>query len=195
MTRAGDFHTLDLLARDRRRAAIPDAIGPNSAQQRSTLSQPYWAHADNWPDASPMFVDLAIAAIAGQHWVLDNAIATGFISTAIPPAGQLLSPIAGLFLVEQGRIPVENLAAAQTNPGWDIRSRGIPLPVIASIVPLASGWAYAIYYNGMIGRTVPEGWTLRGVISCNPGTPSPGPGAGSNMDLIGVFGREMNYGI
>jgi hypothetical protein len=177
------------------RSGYPSPVGPSLTQVRSTLSQPYGARADNWPDSSPLVVELAIAPKAGEHWVLDNVIMSGVITVAAPPAGQLLSPTSGLFMVERNRQPIENLAQAQVGNGWDPRARGIPLPVISSLVPLANGgWAYVIFYNGMIGRTVPEDWTIRGILNCNPGTAVPGPGAGSSAELVAVFERELNYG-
>lgn len=167
--------------------------GPSLTQVRSTLSSPLYARTDV-TDFSILATDLAQSPKRGEHWVLDNAVYHGFIATAIPPAGALLSPVSGLFLVEKQGLPVESLAQAAAAPGWDIRARGIPLPVVASIVPLPAGWAFAIFYNGMIGRTVPEGWTLRGIVNCNPATANPGPGAGSFGELLGVISREVAYG-
>lgn len=187
---AADRAAILALFRDRG----PAGVGPSLTQSRTTLSSPVYA-AGSTSDDSPLSVEIPRAPQAGEHWVLDNAGMVGKLATRIPPSGQLLSPVSGLFLVEQGRSAVENLTTASAGDGWDARARGIVLPVTASIVPLINGgWAYAIFYNGMIGRTIPEGWVLRGIVNVNPGDAAPGPGSGSTGELFGVVSREMNYG-
>lgn len=166
-------------------------IFPSVQQQRSTLAAPRYMSGVTVGN-EPLVVDLPVAPKPGEHWILDSIAASGFISVAIPPAGQLLSPVAGLFLVKQNEAP-ETLAQAQA--GVNFAARTIPLPVLASIVPLPIGWAYAIYYNGVPGKTIPAGWTIRLVICCNPGTAAPGPGAASTGDLIAIISPELDLGV
>lgn len=166
-------------------------LGPGTQQQRSSLASPVYANGITAGN-EPLVVDLPRAPKPGEHWIMDSISASGVITVAIPPAGQLLSPVAGFFLVKQNELP-ESLADAQA--GVNMNARTIPLPVLASIVPLPVGWAYSVYYNGVPGKTIPAGWTIRFILSCNPGTAAPGPGALSTALLIAIISPELDLGV
>lgn len=166
-------------------------LPPSLQQQRASLASPRYANGRT-AAAEPLVIDLPVAPKPGEHWVLDSIAASGFISTAVPPAGQLLSPVSGFFLVPQNT-PPETLAQAQA--GVNLEARTIPLPVLASIVPLVTGWSYAIYYNGVPGKTIPSGWTIRMIVSCNPGDAAPGPGALSTGLLVATVSPELDLGV
>lgn len=173
-------------------AETPTIIVPSVQQQRASLASPRYA-AGATVGNEPLVVDLPVAPKPGEHWILDSISASGIITAAIPPAGQLLSPVSGFFLVKQNELP-ETLAQAAA--GINLDARTIPLPTLASIVPLAAGgWAYALYYNGVPGKTIPAGWTVRLIISCNPGVAAPGPGALSTGLLIAVISPELDLGV
>lgn len=167
-------------------------IAPSIQQQRSTLVSPRYAAGVTLGN-EPLVIDLPVAPKPGEHWILDNVTAEGTLTLAAPPAGQLASPVSGFFLIPQNT-PPETLAQAAAGISFDART--IPLPILASIVPLAAGgWAYALFYNGVAGRTIPAGWTIRMIISCNPGVAAPGPGVGSTGLLIATVSPEQDLGV
>lgn len=122
----------------------------------------------------------------GEHWIVHELTAWGILTANPPASGTLRPPLAGLFLVPLGT-PPESLAAGQAAPGFDIQSRGLPLSVDADVTALAagSGYVFHIHYSGdlAIPLILQAGLTVRGVVTCNPGTATPGPGVGSSMVL------------
>lgn len=118
--------------------------------------------------------------LAGEVWIIPRLTMHGVCSVN-PSTAQ--SPISGLFMVQFGT-EVESLTDAQSVAGWNIRSRGIPLPsgVVVNVTTIPGppvSFAYCISLTQSTPLIVTPGQTLRGVLSSNPGTPIPGPGAGS----------------
>lgn len=167
------------------------AIAPSTQQQRASLNHPVYGSGSTTGN-EPLIIDLPRAPKPGEHWALDAIIAQGFLSAAIPPAGSLLSPVSGFFLVPQNELP-ETLAQAQA--GVNMAVRGVPLPVLASFVPLPSGWQFFLAYNGVAGKPIPAGWIVRMIICCNPGTAAPGPGALSNGVMTVTVAPELDLGV
>ena len=123
----------------------------------------------------------------GEHWVISRLTMYG-VCAASPSATQ--PPITGLFLVPVGT-PKESLDAGQSVIGWDVVSRGIPLAsaivIAATTIPgPPASFAYLLSLTVSSPLIVGAGQTLRGVVSCNPGTPQPGPGAGSWGVLVAM---------
>lgn len=129
--------------------------------------------------------------LPGREWIVSRLTMHGEAMNN-PQLAQ--SPISGLFLVPYGTV-IETLAdgqAAAGSVGWNVASRGIPLPagvvVNSTLIPLATPrYAYTLSLTQSNPIVVPAGMTLRAVLSCNPGTLQPGPGAGSwgNLTAMG----------
>lgn len=128
-------------------------------------------------------VTLGNQPLPGEEWIVSRLTLHGAVATN-PLLAQ--SPISGLFLVPYGA-PIETLAQGDDTAGsigWNIESRGIPLPagvvINSTLIPIAPiSYAYCISLTQSSPIIVSAGQTLRAVLSCNPGTPQPGPGANS----------------
>lgn len=141
----------------------------------------------------PLTVTLNQTPQNGDTWIISRLTMHG--CCAVTPAVSQ-SPISGLFLVQFGE-EAESLSAAQSIAGWNIRSRGIPLPsgVVVNITTIPGppvSFAYCYSLTQSTPLIIAPGQTLRGVLNCNPGTPAPGPGAGSwaVLTAMGVLRRR-----
>lgn len=122
---------------------------------------------------------LAQTPAPNERWIINRMTMHG-VCAANPALAQ--SPVAGLFLVQAGT-EVESEGEGQSAVGWNIRSRGIPLPsgvvVNSTFIASSATYAYVISLTQSTPLVISPGQTLRGVLSCNPGTLQPGPGSGS----------------
>jgi hypothetical protein len=169
-------------------------VYPSVQQARSTLFAPVFAVGQT-TGFEPLVIDLGRAPKPGEHWILDSVTCSGLLATSAPPSGPNISPVSGLFLIPQNTLP-EVLADAQTAPGFDLRARGIPLPVSAQIVALGpGGYGFVLFYMGVSGRTIPTGWTVRAIVNCNPGSLTPGPGPNSSGELVAIVAPELDMGV
>lgn len=130
--------------------------------------------------------------VAPEYWEVSRLTLHGVTATN-PSTAQ--SPIAGLFLVPEGAV-IESLADGQSLVGWNIESRGIPLPagVVNNYTTVAAAtvsYAYVISLTQSTPIIIRPGETLRGMVSVNPGTAQPGPGAGSWGILTAMGVRRM----
>ena len=125
---------------------------------------------------------------AGTYWLLRFVAVSGFLAKrgVIDTA----SPAIGIFIVPVNA-PVESLADAQSNPapayspGINLNARGIIVPMECSSPALpAGGFALSCTMDSGAAIPIPQGWTIRAIYNCYPGTPAPGPGALSQCTLI-----------
>lgn len=136
----------------------------------------------------------------GEVWIISRLTLQGICTVAPPTNAQ--SPVTGLFLVPYGA-PIETLAQGQgagggaTGEGWNVESRGIALPagvIVASTTIDQGGGVFHYAFNLSLTQSTPllisPGQTLRAVVSCNPGTATPGPGAASWGRLIAMGVRH-----
>lgn len=154
--------------------------GAGGAGGATTPRQTYiWTARDETVGDEALTVTLPATPGAGERWIISRLTLHGVC--AVTPINSQ-SPITGLFLVPVGTIE-ESLADGQGTVGWNIAARGIPLPagvvVNATFIPTSNTYAYVISLTQSSPLILTAGQTLRGVISCNPGTLTPGPGAGS----------------
>lgn len=153
-------------------------LGPSNGADENPLQLVARKTTAAW---EPLTVTFENTPQSGQVWVITRLTLHG-VCAVNPPNSQ--SPITGLFMVQSGT-PEETLAEAQGAAGWNIVSRGVPLPagVVVGVTPipgaLGNSYAYQISLTQSSPLILFPGQTLRGVINCNPATAQPGPGAGS----------------
>lgn len=154
-------------------------------QQRAAGIRLRTARADAIDDATLAVDLLPPSTLVQAHWIVEHLTLIGLLTLRAPTNG---TPVCGLFLCPPGTPPVETLAQGQAAPGIVIAARPIVLPVSERAVPseALSNGSFAINVTMQPGfkATVPGGgWFLRGIVNCGPGTPTPGPGAGSFLIL------------
>lgn len=138
-----------------------------------------WSARDEAAGDEALTVTLAATPAPGERWIISRLTLHGIC--AVSPINAQ-SPITGLFLVPVGT-EEETLSDGQSVIGWNIKARGIPLPagvvVNVTFIPSSNTYAYVLSLTQSSALVLTSGQTLRGVVSCNPGTLVPGPGAGS----------------
>lgn len=134
-----------------------------------------------------LVVDLAPpAAFANKHWIVEQL--TFIASIAVRAISQGISPISGMFLCPPGTPAEQSSDTTDATIGWTRSARGILLPIhdpSMAVAQIGAGPPYAIAMVVEPGFkfTVPKQWFLRAILSCAPGTVTPGPGAGSIGEL------------
>lgn len=167
--------------------ALPsfDWKGIFKAGRKIEASAGFLSATSNVTDDSPLVATIGAQPRANEHWRVGFIVASGIWSTRPILSMTGWEPISGLFLVQQGT-PLETLAQAQeVGLGFNPNARGIVIPSILQVVPLPSGsFAFSFTAAPASGPLiVPEQFTLRAIVNCAPGTATPGPGAGSFMNL------------
>lgn len=122
-------------------------------------------------------VDLQSGPLTDERWLVHRVTLQGECA-ANPQNAQ--SPISGIFLVQPGTV-VESLADGQA--GWNVESRGMAMPagvvVNYTFIPSTGRYAFVISLTQSSPQPIDSDTIVRAVLSCNPGTAVPGPGAGS----------------
>lgn len=143
----------------------------------------------------PLVVDLTFAAQAGFHWVAERIVFVSNLVTRAPNSSGV-PPITGLYLCPPGTRP-ESLTDAQAS--WNPAARPIPLPLNDpylnyALVNVSGVTQYALMMVLAPGQrvTVPYGWFLRAIVTCEAGQASPGPGTGSTGTLTALMTQERD---
>lgn len=179
-------------------AAIParqKVQPPATPEARSIGTQERFERSVTVTDDGPMIVDLfgsSFGPLVKEHWIVEQLT---FIATLQRPIGAGgISPVCGLFLCNDGT-PIETLSDAQA--GWSPFAREFPIPLAdpaMNTAVLGAAGTYAFCMATLLGFRfeVPQNWRVRAIVVCNPGTPTPGPGAGSIGYIRALARREKN---
>lgn len=145
-------------------------------------------------DDSPMVIDLKQpSAFVGKHWILEHLCFTALLKLRPPTNG---TPVNGLFLCAPGTPDAETLALANNGLGINLAARGLVLPISERAVPVEQiglgQWVVNMTLQPGFKMTIPGSWWVRAIMNCQPGQPTPGPGAGSFGFLQGTAAQEDN---
>lgn len=143
----------------------------------------------------PLVIDLPQpqGALQGSHWIVEQLMLTAHLTVRQPlTAG--VPPITGLFLCPPAT-PIETLAQAVA--GWNRDARPYPLPLngcycCSTAIVGTGGFAMALVMNAGFKISVPSGWFLRAIVTCQAGNAAPGPGALSAGTLFALLRQELD---
>lgn len=155
-------------------------VGEKSASQSTTGDE-------------PLVIDLVLSSRVDVHCIVEQLTLIANL-TVRQPGTMGTAPISGLFLCPPST-PRESLADAQA--GWNVSARPYLLPAMdpyidSAIVGAAPNFAIAMSLQAGFKITVPALWFLRAIVTCQAGTPTPGPGAQSNGLLRALYIEESN---
>lgn len=142
-----------------------------------------------------LLVDLRPMAINGGHWIVEHLNLRASLVTRAPSTPNGYPPFTGLYLCPP-ETPPETLAQS-TSDAWSQAAHPILLPMGLpggnfAEVGAAPPYAMTLVANAGFKFTIPYGWFLRGIISCDQGNAAPGPGAGSIGVLLALLSFEKN---
>jgi len=162
--------------------------------QRAAGAQDYSASATT-AGQEPLIVDLLPTPTTGKHWIAEQVCCLANLVTRAPADARGMQPLSGLFLCPPGT-PIETLAQAQGTT-WNRDARPYALPLsdpLLNFGQLGAGPPYAIALTLIAGFkvTVPYGWFLRAIVTCQQGTASPGPGTASQGKLRALMTLEAD---
>jgi hypothetical protein len=110
-----------------------------------------------------------------------------------PPVGPGSSPASGLFLATASDVQNgETLAQAQVTINPRIRAIGLDTSINATFIPaLGIYLVQFIWRSGAGPLVVPPNYQLVAILDPHPGTPQPGPGAGTIGQMSGLMSIEQ----
>jgi hypothetical protein len=132
----------------------------------------------------PLQCDL-LPALQGHYYVVRQISALGVLVTNLLPPGAVVS---GLYVVRASD-PLESLADATA--GFSMDARG-PHRLNTEYYSEAIGARFAFSLTAQLYQPliIPTGYTIRAIVTPNPGTATPGPGAGSSLTLSAALSDE-----
>jgi hypothetical protein len=168
----------------------------NELDQIRAAGAQHFALAGTTAGDEPLTIDLALTPTPGKHWIVEHLCLIAQLQTRAPADNRGFPPLSGLFLCPPGT-PIESLATAQST--WLIEARPILLPMglpagdFGSIaVADAAPFPYALVMAPGFKVTVPQGWFLRAIVTCQQGTATPGPGVNSRGILRALAYQEVD---
>jgi len=153
--------------------------------------RPIGATAGPLADFSPLVIATG-PPLGDTYWLVSQFSALMIVTNPPqdPPFGPGASPGSGLFVTPTTAIG-ETLAQAQAGINLRTRLIGLDTWMTATFLPATGLYAVQmVWQDGPGPFVVPQGFSLVAICCPHPGTPTPGPGAGSSGQLNALVSAQ-----